>query len=424
MIKARSKTTRTDLALAANGCAAFASTATPGRFAKEVLHVGTFKHPEDGQVFQFTAADLDEIAAGTNAYIASGRHVTFPAGPDCHGEDAADATKNLGHWDNFRRIGEELWADVNVEHPDVAPLVGKTIRDVSVGLFWNVETPEGGYFPAVVKHVAATPFPVVGSQKNFVQLAAGETALALAQEVSVEKNATIEDATDETELAEPAAPSDMSPKDAQKALAVLLGIDGEPKWSDMVAAVRGLCMDEGTEGDPAEGYSAATSVPLSQKVKKMRADKQKTQAENVRLSDRVSTLERETRIARERFEASEKAAVEIEIRAAKKRAADAGTPERFSKDVEDDVRAMFGQGHKDLARRTIERAFAGSVSSSVATSAGESLPNPGSADPEAKKKRDAFVASGLASKGIQVETDANGLIVRDAQGRPKVRATK
>jgi hypothetical protein len=157
--------------------------ASAPRFKKEVLRAGKWVHPGTGEALEFDLLLLERLAQDTNRWIALGHKVHFPAGPDCHEEDARDATKNLGYWSNFRVEDERLVADVSVLDPDAAGKIGKTIQDVSPEIRWPARSATGEILEAAIFHVAATPIPAIPGQENFERLS------RLAREVPMENGA-------------------------------------------------------------------------------------------------------------------------------------------------------------------------------------------------------------------------------------------
>jgi hypothetical protein len=151
------------------------------RFKKDVLRAGRWVHPGTGEALEFDLPLLERLAQDTNRWIALGHKVHFPAGPDCHEEDARDATKNLGYWSNFRVEDARLVADVSVLDPEAEKKIGKTIQDVSPEIRWPARSATGETLKAAIFHVAATPIPAIPGQENFERLS------RLAREVPMEE---------------------------------------------------------------------------------------------------------------------------------------------------------------------------------------------------------------------------------------------
>lgn len=140
------------------------------KFKKEVLRTGRWIHPATGESLDFDPEFLERLAEDTNRWIALGQKVHFPAGPDCHAEDARDALKNIGYWSNFRVEEGRLVADVEVPDQAAAEKIGKTIQDVSPEIRWPARSATGEILEAAIFHVAATPIPAIPGQSNFERL--------------------------------------------------------------------------------------------------------------------------------------------------------------------------------------------------------------------------------------------------------------
>lgn len=133
------------------------------RFRKEVIRVGTWTHPEKKYEIEVTPEILVEMASETNRLIADGNKVPFPDGHSTKTKD------NMGFWDEFEVEDDKLYGFVKAEAGHETA-VGKTIKDVSVCWLDELTTGDGEKYTNVLEHVAATNYPVIGKQENFIKL--------------------------------------------------------------------------------------------------------------------------------------------------------------------------------------------------------------------------------------------------------------
>ena len=361
--------------------AQFVLLGAPGsrRFKKEILPVGHFVHPVTRQEYDFDKAFLDRLAAATNRWIALGHKVWFPAGADCHYDDANDARQNLGFWSAFRVEDESLVADVEVLDTAAAEKIGRTIQDVSAAIQWGALSSTGEVFDVVIVHVAATPCPVIPNQQNFVPLAREGRVDANekpAEEAADEKRNKDDDST---ELADEPSSS------PEQVLAKARELMGLPEDADSAAFLKAL--SEALADDEEE--AADGGVPpaaLSLRVKE--------------LEDRLADQERES--------------AEREIFLAREASVRAGVP--LAKDTVEDARALFLAGQKDIARRMLKLAATSGPTAPAAKAKDKTLtsqPSPGArVDDEKAVERDRVLEKAYLSQGLQVEKDARGRITK------------
>lgn len=139
-------------------------------FTKEVLYEGSFIHPANGKTYTFTRAELEAMAAQTNLLLSRGVSVPFPDG---HRFDVKD---NLGFWSKFSVADSQsrpgsagLYGEVHVPLEKVAERMGKTITEVSIYAEREAKLTDGTVIAGpVITHVAATNYPVIPGQNNFV----------------------------------------------------------------------------------------------------------------------------------------------------------------------------------------------------------------------------------------------------------------
>lgn len=126
-------------------------------FRKEILRAGeTWIHPTTGQIVAFTPAELQALAAESNAYAASQEYrIPFPDG------HVFTAEANLGHWKGFSVEGGRLIGTVEAGDEKVAEKLGGRIRDVSAWIESGMRDAKGKTYGPAIRHVCATPEPVI-----------------------------------------------------------------------------------------------------------------------------------------------------------------------------------------------------------------------------------------------------------------------
>lgn len=139
-----------------------------GRFAKDVVRVGSWVHPATGQDIVFDGARLRRLADATNRYLEAGNKIPFPAG------HTTDPMKNLGDWPGpFIVHGEALVGVAEPKDPKALENVRNGVTDaVSVCIEFGVSDSKGNQYDEVITHVCATDYPVVTGQQGFLQLSA------------------------------------------------------------------------------------------------------------------------------------------------------------------------------------------------------------------------------------------------------------
>ncbi|MCJ2530696.1 MAG: phage protease [Candidatus Thermoplasmatota archaeon] len=137
-------------------------------FEKDVLTVGEWFHPINGERIEFDHDRLVALATATNHWIQDvGNEVTFPK------NHTTDPLGNLGIWHPpFRVVGDRLMGVVEVlDEEAIEKVQNQTLRGVSVFIEFNVLGQDGRLIPEVITHVAATNDPVITGQEDFVPLA-------------------------------------------------------------------------------------------------------------------------------------------------------------------------------------------------------------------------------------------------------------
>lgn len=318
-------------------------------FRKDVLPVGRPIVLPDGREINLSLDEARALCAATNAWIAAGHDVPFPAG---HSVDPRD---NLGVWLARFEVANHVDPDTGATEPRIFGVVeardpeaargiaNGTVTDVSVCLETDVLAETGEVIPRLLTHVCATPVPVVGGQGPFARLSRPRPETTPMAEAA----------------AAPAAPSLAN-------LAKILGLGADADLAAIEAAAKALV---------GEDEEAPMPAPLASRLARA------VDSATAPFKAQLARLEAEAKASRE-------AVVDAEIKAAKVELARAGRPELLDADAEKDVRALFATS-PDVAKRLLDRAVAqGSAS-------GRIRPNPAAgAPPEAA--REAARAKGRA----------------------------
>ncbi len=143
-----------------------------GKFVKEIVRVGLWKHPVTGQEVNFDRARLNRICNNSNRYLDCGNKIPFPSGHSFKNED------NMGWWTGpFMVENDKLYGVVSPTDPGAAQRIKDgTLDAVSARIDMTVDA-KGNEFEDCLIHVCGTNYPVLTEQKDFVQLSTegGET---------------------------------------------------------------------------------------------------------------------------------------------------------------------------------------------------------------------------------------------------------
>jgi hypothetical protein len=401
--KSMSAGTTGRVALAVTGLAPFARLDASGlSFKKEVLRVGRWIHPATGEALDFDVALLERLAQDTNRWIALGQKVHFPAGPDCHDEDARDALANLGYWSSFRVEGERLVADVEVLDEAALPKIGKTIQDVSPEIRWPARSATGEVLEAAIFHVAATPIPAIPGQSNFERLS------QLAREVSM---------AGETKTAPEGAPNQdpAASKGPEMLLAwarQALGLPADAAEPTVVEALKqriDAAATAPTKIIPApatapmpEPDHTATLARLTREVKELRDESQATRKLAAELRDGHASDKRRRD--------------EETVQLARRASADAGLP--IPEDACRLALSLFAKNEDQGARELLLAYTARANDRRIGLS--QTFASPPTPDDQRRAlASDAAEAALLEDEGFDVEKEPSGALKREANGRPK-----
>lgn len=153
------------------------------KFKKDVVRVGKWIHPVTGREIVFDAARLQRLAANTEKYRKNVDKEVIPF-PDGHSFKAVDG---IGDVEKFYVEGDRLYGTFVPAGKDIEQkLDSKKIRSVSAYIDFNVKDSHGNVYDEAITHVAATPYPVVTGQEDFIKLSSKDDAfdLFIAEELS------------------------------------------------------------------------------------------------------------------------------------------------------------------------------------------------------------------------------------------------
>jgi hypothetical protein len=135
------------------------------RFKKELITTGTWERPGAALVMDVTQERMDEWVRKFYEMKTAGIKVPFPY------DHSYDPRENAGFVTELKREGESLYAVIEVPREEDAKLMGTVIQDVSISVNPNFVDGTGRKWGEVIEHVAATNYPVVSGQGNFVEMA-------------------------------------------------------------------------------------------------------------------------------------------------------------------------------------------------------------------------------------------------------------
>jgi len=366
-------------ALARHGAIALASMspsrALGGRlFVKEVASVGEWVHSESGDRVAFSREDIAEIAENTNRFIGVQGPIPFPDG------HTFLSAKNLGYWPRVTDDGGRLLGIVEAGTPEIAAKLGTTIRGVSMYLEGKVRDSKGGEHKRVMTHIAATEYPVVTGQDNFIALS-----------------------RDGTETRAPVyRPAEEGGKSMHKtitALAAALGV-----------SIEGLDEEKAAAAIEAKAKEAAAAAAKAGEATALAAKKD---AEIATAKSEVTALSGKVDQLQKSIEARELADCDREITSVKELAAKSGRPEAFDAAREKYVRERWLKD-PEAARQTL--ALARELATAGAKLEGTAVIRPPDKEATALAKKDAIDTAKREAMAMgwntREEKDATGKVVK------------
>ena len=138
------------------------------RWKKDVIRVGTYKHPKGKWTLKVTPDRMDKWVANFKAMKEAGIRVPAPLD---HSKKSID---NWGWVDDVWREGDVLKATFDIVHPDEteAAKIGTTIREVSVSINPFYVDGTGKAWGEAIEHIAPCTLPIVPGQGEFEPIAA------------------------------------------------------------------------------------------------------------------------------------------------------------------------------------------------------------------------------------------------------------
>ena len=345
-------------------------------FRKEVARVGAWTHPATGQEIAFSRSDLEEIAAGTNKYIAAiGGKLR---GPRLHdgvwitGEQPK-ADDNLAYWLSFNVEGDRLYGVVEAGDEAVASMLGGRIRSVSLCLVPEAKDAHGGTYKNVLDHVAFTPEPVIEGQGEFVALSKGDRRIPIYQ------------------LSQTKEPIHMSALKTMLAAAYSLAADlpdeefaAELDKKMKAAEAKKAAADDDLGGDSAGGGSGKAGRQGGSSGTSGTVAKAAAAAMSAKATEEITALSATIATLKAKESARDKADCDAAVTEMKALAAKNGRPEAFDADAEKEVRDLWSD-RRGSAQRILSLAR---TAATVGVTAATKTAAPAGAD--AQRRQDMF----------------------------------
>lgn len=144
----------------------FEAKAEPGRFAKDVIHLGKWYHPITKTEVIVTPERLSRLVENTNRYKAAGNKIPFRDG------HKNSVLSNMGEWTGpFIERKGSLYGVVEPKLPAaLAGIESGAIDGVSVVIEYNHTDSLKNHYDEVITAIDATDFPVITDQNEFVAL--------------------------------------------------------------------------------------------------------------------------------------------------------------------------------------------------------------------------------------------------------------
>jgi len=137
-------------------------------YEKDLIYSGSFVHPSTGQKFTIDRDRIDRWVTAHQKMIQNGVKIPFGEG------HRFDSASTYGYMVGLRRDGDKAVGVFSIEDDVAKKKVGKGIQEVSVQIYPEYMDGKGVKYGEVLRHVAATPYPVIPGQSNFVSLSEGE----------------------------------------------------------------------------------------------------------------------------------------------------------------------------------------------------------------------------------------------------------
>ncbi|HUT25383.1 MAG TPA: hypothetical protein VM492_13650 [Sumerlaeia bacterium] len=139
-------------------------------FEKELIRVGTWKHPSGDFILSVDNARLARWAAAFREMKRAGVKVPLPYGHSYDARDNAGFVEDVWILDDGRLMGL-----IRAPREEDAARLGTTAMEVSVSITPDYIDGEGKHYGEAIEHVAITNYPVIPAQENFRKIAADAT---------------------------------------------------------------------------------------------------------------------------------------------------------------------------------------------------------------------------------------------------------
>lgn len=137
-----------------------------GKWAKDVVRVGTWIHPVTGERVDFDKDRLMKLQESTNRFLKNQNRIPFPDGHSMKSRD------NMGFWPGPFVVHNDRLYGVLEATDDTArqKLSDKSMDAVSALITRNAVDSKGNRYDEVIEHVCATNYPVLEAQGAFLKL--------------------------------------------------------------------------------------------------------------------------------------------------------------------------------------------------------------------------------------------------------------
>ncbi len=268
-------------------------TAAPARFLKEIIRVGTYRHPQRPRdAVEITPSRIEDWLEN---FYASPVKVWVPY------RHSADPKDNTGWVEDLFVDDDRLFAVMRITDERAAALLRDgTIEDVSVGVEKDVVDMNGRHYDELIRHVALTLDPHIRNQQGFIPLGlVPEEEVKGGAKVPESKYAFVEKETGKGYYPHHRDDGDVDLAAVRKALADLADADLAPEVIKKIRQHLLAHLKKAGEEVAAEAYAGGPTLELEARLAVL--DRKNRQ------------LRRELRGARQESRRREEAAVAAEV---------------------------------------------------------------------------------------------------------------
>lgn len=145
-----------------------------GRYVKDIMRCGTFKHPQQGWEMKVDREKLDQFVDNFNRMKAAGVDVEFVVN-----HDLKEGAKRVhGYAESIYRDGDTLYARLSVRGAAGNDLVER-VKNVSVEIMEPFTDGEGNEYDPAISAVALVEKPIITKQQPFKKVAAQVLSFAI-----------------------------------------------------------------------------------------------------------------------------------------------------------------------------------------------------------------------------------------------------